>query len=248
MPSSLGKQPMSGFARLLARTKNLMQRMPLLGAVLTKVRRPFRRSFPGSAAYWEARYLRGGTSGAGSYGRLAEFKAEVLNAFVVQHQIESVIEFGCGDGNQLSLAAYPGYIGLDVSKSAVRLCSARFAGDPTKSFYLYDSLCFVDHQGLFLADLAISLDVIYHLIEDDVYEAYIRHLLAAARRFVIIYSSDRNDHSGAPHVRDRRFSVWVRSNCPGWSLIERIPNRFPSMRDSGITSCCEFFIFKRDES
>ena len=34
--------------------------------------------FPGSAEYWENRYAYGGSSGQGSYGRLAKFKAEVV--------------------------------------------------------------------------------------------------------------------------------------------------------------------------
>jgi len=37
------------------------------------------------------------------------------------------------------------------------------AGDPAKSFLLYDGACFTDRAGVFTADLAISLDVIYHL-------------------------------------------------------------------------------------
>ena len=80
-------------------------------------RRP--RHFPGSAAYWESRYAKGGSSGVGSYGRFAEFKAEVLNRFVATHSVQSVIEFGCGDGNQLALASYPWYLGYDVSATAV---------------------------------------------------------------------------------------------------------------------------------
>ena len=90
-----------------------------------------------------------------------------------------MIEFGCGDGHQLSLAEYPGYIGLDVSRSAIGLCQRRFTGDRTKSFFLYDGACFTDRSSLFTADLAISLDVIFHLIEDAVFDTYMTHLFAA---------------------------------------------------------------------
>ncbi len=55
--------------------------------------------------------------------------------------MQAVIELGCGDGNQLPLAAYPQYIGLDVSKTAIELCKIRFACDPGKSFFLYDNSC-----------------------------------------------------------------------------------------------------------
>ena len=90
-----------------------------------------------------------------------------------------MIEFGCGDGNQLSLAEYPSYIGLDVSRTAIGLCQRRFSGDPAKSFFLYDGTCFTDRAGVFAADLALSLDVVYHLTEDAVFETYLRHLFAA---------------------------------------------------------------------
>src|SRR5437899_4317923 len=57
-------------------------------------------------------------SGLGSYDKLAEFKAEVLNGFVKENTIKSVIEYGCGDGNQLKFAEYPSYLGFDVSVKA----------------------------------------------------------------------------------------------------------------------------------
>ena len=90
-----------------------------------------------------------------------------------------MIEFGCGDWNQLSLADYPSYIGLDVSGSPIERCQRRFAADPAKSFFLYDGACFADRAGIFAADLALSLDVIYHLTEDTVLETYLMHLFVA---------------------------------------------------------------------
>jgi hypothetical protein len=66
--------------------------------------------FPGSGKYWDNRYKKCGNSGAGSYGKLAEFKADILNKFISKNNIQSVIEFGCGDGNQLLLANYQCYI------------------------------------------------------------------------------------------------------------------------------------------
>jgi SAM-dependent methyltransferase len=179
-----------------------------------------RLKFTGSADFWEREYARGGTSGSGSYGDLAHGKAEFLNGFVRSNIVKSVIEFGCGDGNQLSLAEYPNYVGLDVSRSAIGRCRSRFTGDPDKSFFLYDSNCFVDNGGLFKADLAISLDVIYHLIEDAVFETYMTHLFDAARRYVVVYSTNGVIRDDAPHVRHRLFSPWVDSNRAAWRLEE----------------------------
>ncbi len=182
-----------------------------------------RIEFHGSALYWERNYARGGTSGPGSYDAPGNAKAEFLNDFVRRQEVRSVIEFGCGDGNQLSLADYPHYIGLDVSRSAIELCECRFCGDPAKSFFLYDGSCFADRAGLFTADLAISLDVIYHLIEDKVFETYMTHLFAAGKRFVIIYATDREISGTAPHVRHRHFTRWVQAHGQGWRLAQVTP-------------------------
>src|ERR1035441_8204170 len=88
-----------------------------------------RRKFTDSARFWEDRYARGGNSGSGSFGALAHGKAAFLNSFVRTHSVQALIWLRCGDGNQLSLADYPSYIGLDVSKMAVMLCQRRFSDD-----------------------------------------------------------------------------------------------------------------------
>lgn len=216
--------------------KDLMR--PLPGARRLSLLRQ-RIGFTGSASYWERNYQRGGTSGGGSYGALARRKADFLNAFVRDHAIKSIIEFGCGDGHQLSLASYPRYIGLDVSRSAIGLCQRRFADDLAKSFFVYDGACFADHGGVFTAELAISLDVIYHLVEDPVFEAYMAHLFAAGRRYVVIYSTDTVMAGTGPHVRHRLISSWIGRNCPGWRLAQtaRGPGSGPG--------CPDFFVYER---
>jgi SAM-dependent methyltransferase len=198
-----------------------------------------RAAFHGSARYWERNYAEGGTSGAGSYDALALGKAAFLNEFVRIHSIGSVIDFGCGDGNQLSLANYPAYIGLDVSRTAIQWCEQRFAADLAKSFFLYDGACFTDRAGVFTADLAISLDVIYHLTEDAVFEAYLTHLFAAAANYVIIYATDGERRGTAPHVRHRHFTPWVQTHYPEWGLLEvtQGPNPGPDRAD--------FFTYQR---
>lgn len=181
-----------------------------------------RLRFHGSAAYWQERYTSGGTSGPGSYGEIARHKAEYLNSFIERRAIRSVIEFGCGDGNQLSLARYPRYLGLDVSPAAVALCLERFSGDPNKSFAVYTPALFSDPARFVQAELSMSLDVIFHLIEDGVFYTYMEQLFAAATRYVVIYSRDDERPRQAGHVRYRRFSDWIASNAAQWHLVESL--------------------------
>lgn len=198
--------------------------------------------FSTSKTYWDWRYRLGGTSGEGSLGPLAEFKAEVLNAFVRDRAVQSVIEFGCGDGRQLGLARYPRYLGHDVSEAAVRMCRRRFANDPSKSFLCFDPAEVPGIAGFLEADLTLSLDVVYHLVEDRVYERYLADLFGASRRFVIIYSSNREEKTSLPHVRHRSVTADAGRRFPEFSLVDTIENRYPE------DSFASFFVFERASS
>lgn len=157
--------------------------------------------FTGSQDYWRGRYRRGGDSGVGSGGAAARHKADVVNAFVSANNIRSIVEFGCGDGRQLELARYPQYHGYDISVDAVDACRRAFSNDASKRFALV-----AEYDGS-RSDLALSLDVLFHLVEDDVYEAYLTRLFDAAERFVVIHSSDvPQETRSLPHVRHRFVS------------------------------------------
>lgn len=99
-----------------------------------------------------------------------------------------MVEFGCGDGNQLALFSFPLYTGLDVSKKAIALCEHRFENDATKSFIHYAGSGFQQKLIKEPAELVISLDVIYHLVEDAVFEAYMNDMFASASKYLIIYA------------------------------------------------------------
>lgn len=214
-----------------------------VGAVVRTTRKKLLRrgEFPGSQQYWIRRYEAGGNSGGGSRGRLAEFKAEVLNQLAKEQNIGTLIEFGCGDGHQLLLARYPSYLGFDVSPRAVSLCQALFAGDKTKSFRL------MSEYGGEIAQLSLSLDVVFHLVEDNLYAAYMERLFDSAERFVIIYSSDTDENLAdqAPHIKHRKFTAWIDRNQPQWRLVRRIPNRFPLGSDGREGSFADFYLYER---
>jgi len=192
--------------------------------------------------YWEQRYANGGNSGTGSYNKLAEFKAGIINDFVKQQNIISVIEFGCGDGNQLSLANYTKYIGLDISETAINKCKQMFKDDNTKSFILYDSN---SKQPDIKADLTLSLDVIFHLVEDRLFHNYMIHLFNCSNKFVIIYSSNFNSPI-ISHEKDRKFTDWINKNEPDWHLLKVINNKYPYILDDpDNTSKSDFYIYSK---
>ena len=193
--------------------------------------------FRGSAAYWENRYQSSGNSGPGSYGFQAEYKAAFINEFVSRNDIRSVLEFGCGDGNQLTLFRFPKYTGLDVSSTAIDKCKLLFNGDPSKQFFVYTGNA---GEVAYRAELVMSLDVIYHLVEDDVFEKYMYDVFAAAEKYVMIYAWDTAGPKTG-HVRHRQFTAWIAEKIPGFKLSE-------TKKNTTSEPVCDFFIYERKTS
>lgn len=177
-----------------------------------------------SAAYWENRYQKGGTSGYGSFGRLAEFKTGVINKFIAEEGIDRIIEFGCGDGNQLSSFKVGNYVGIDISSFAVEKCKKMFYGDKNKIFLTNKEFLL----SPITAELTLSLDVLFHLIEDEEFEKYMFMLFNASTRFCVIYACNEDSvDTDAAHVKRRRFTDWISENIPGWRLKQIIFNEYP---------------------
>ena len=195
-----------------------------------------------SRDYWEHRYKIGGNSGVGSYNNLADFKAKVINNFIINKNIKTVIEWGSGDCNQLALANYKNYIGYDVSKTAIDICKKKFNNDKTKTFIFTDK----NFNNNKKADLSISLDVIYHLVEDNVFSSYMNNLFKSSNRYVCIYSSNV-DKGWAQHVRHRKFSEWIDKYISNnWKLIKFIPNKYPyDPLNTHNTSFSDFYFYEK---
>ena len=178
-----------------------------------------------SAKFWDLHYRAHGTSGPGSRGEAAVIKAREVNRIVEEYDIESVVEFGCGDAYQLQMFSIPTYIGLDVSPTALRMCIEAFGEDVTKTFLHYDQRCWRDNLRIVHADMALSMDVIFHLVEDDVFERYMEDLFSAADRYVLIYATHGPSPVREPRfTRHRAISAWVAAQRPDWQTLERLVN------------------------
>jgi len=204
--------------------------------------------------YWEHRYSNGGLSGDGSTGRLAKFKAEVLNGLVAEFDVTRVLELGCGDGQQLVLATYPEYVGIDISPTAVRLSTAAHASKSTVSFLCMDPTAVIDNLGLLRSDMAMSLDVIYHILDEDDFNAHVDLLFESASKLVVLFASDSETldpkFTARAHIRhwpvrrlvDERFGA-------EWQLARSIPNRYPfDPADGANTSIAHFQVYTKIEA
>lgn len=196
--------------------------------------------FRGSRGYWEDRYRMKGNAGAGSFGASARYKADVLNAFVHGHAVNSVIEFGCGDGSQLALAEYPTYLGFDISSAALARCRQRFCDDAKKRFALLE-----DYDGA-RVDLSLSLDVLYHLIEDETYFDYLDRLFAAAQLYAIVYSTSTTvPVKTLPHVRHRDVEGDIAQRFPMFRRMHDCESKLPPPVQQGRRLATRFLIYER---
>ena len=118
------------------------------------------------------------------------------------------------------------------------MCRARFQHDSTKSFALVSE--YAGHS----AELVLSLDVIFHLVEDGVFHEYMKRLFDSSTRYVIIYSSNREtkDAIVAPHIRHRAFTNWINDQTSGWRLVGHVPNAYPYRGNYETGSFSDFFI------
>lgn len=167
-----------------------------------------------SKEYWENRYSKGGNSGLGSYGSSASLKASVINTIIDKHSIKTINDYGHGDGNNITLLkGYKQYTGYDVSKSAYDICTLKFKDDTSKTFIH-------TKEQFKKADLALSLDVLYHLIEDEVYEDYLTNLFSKTK-YVLIYAQDF-DGDVSLHCKSRKFTTYIKKTFPAFTHIDTI--------------------------
>lgn len=192
------------------------------------------KKFENSQKYWESRYQKGGNSGVGSYDNSAHFKASIINNFVKQNNISYIDELGCGDGNQLTFAKYQNYVGYDVSETILEKVKIKFKDDNSKQFFNISDYSRLNSK----LEAVLSLDVIYHLIEDEIFKAHMERLFDGYK-FVIIFSTNFNDRFyNSGHVKNRKFTDWINKNVSDYKLIEQIDNIDPYSK-------VNFYIFKK---
>lgn len=190
-----------------------------------------------SIGFWDDKYKKGKRVGSGSTGRLAEFKVQTLNKFIQDNNIKSVLDIGCGDGSITNKLIAQNIVGADTSHTIISKCRIE---NPTIEFIMCQDL------GYRKAELCISLDVVYHLVDDEDYVGHLTDLFMRSGRFVIIYSSnvDRNFIEGQ-RIRHRKFTDFVKAKFAGWALDAVIRNLYPITDRKELESFSDFYIFKK---
>ena len=196
-----------------------------------------------SKSYWNNRYKNGGNSGDGSYGYLKDYKLDIINNFIQDKNIDSIIDLGCGDGNQIDGLDINKYYGYDVSETIIKKCKELYKNKSNFKFFISNQ------ENYIKSDLGISLDVIYHLVEDHIYKEYLNNLCEYSNKYIIIYSNNYNANTHDPltnaqyanHVKPRNFTQYINDNFPKWKLDHIIKNKY--FGNNGVWS--DFFIYSK---
>lgn len=198
-------------------------------------------------SYWNARYKDGSAPGAGSRGRLKAFKLDTVQKIVTDYKIGSVVDVGCGDGAQLRELTVGQYRGIDPSEAAIDLAiaSAIDAGKkvPQWMYHVMDEEALAAGR---IADMAVSLDVLFHL-PDAMYEPHLEILFGLAKKYVLIYAPNRcgDKLRLASHMFFREFVKDVKRMF-GVEPILHIANPYPPVPGSSgnDTSYSDFYLFE----
>jgi SAM-dependent methyltransferase len=165
--------------------------------------------------YWDSRYKNGGNSGMGSHDEpCVNFKKVFVNKIIEKYKCKTVIELGCGDGNQLGyFKNYEKYYGHDISPTIIEKNKLIYKGDDTKIFES-DVNKLLNKKY----DLALSLDVTYHLVGDDIFEEYMNNLFSLSD--IICLFTVNTEEVGSPvHVEHRKIKDYITGNFPEYILI-----------------------------
>jgi len=162
-------------------------------------------------AYWDRRFADGIGAGRGSEGEAALAKARYVNELIASEPVETVADWGCGDGGFLGMIRAPHYVGIDVAPSAI--AKAVVTHGHSRSFVLWRPGAPIEVH----ADLALSLDVVFHLVDDVEYRQHLAAVFGSADRLVAFHATNRpNPEGAAPHMRHR---VWIEDVPSGWELV-----------------------------
>ena len=186
--------------------------------------------------YWENRYRNGGNSGEGSYNEYARHKADIVNSLINKLNIKKISDYGCGDGNQISLfEGFKEYHGYDISPYIVGKCTEKYK-NRTDMYFHYDK------NELPKSDLSLSLDVIYHIMDDNVLENYLTFMFNNSDKYVLIFSSnhDDNEENKARDIMVHRIIT---------DIIKRIIKNFELVEviDNNLKTSAKFLLYKRIE-
>ncbi|TMV09060.1 glycosyltransferase [Ruegeria sediminis] len=175
-------------------------------AVFAELRETIRRHHR-NGYFWDYRYRSNPQlgSGVGSRGIYQTIKREVLNRYVVAHNL-SVVDLGCGDLEVCRFLSFRSYLGVDEAPQALEIARQK---RPDWSFQLAP----VDASAGPVADAAICFEVLIHAPSQKAAKALIDTLVSCASQRIVV--------SGYDHPVPKSSIIYFHE--PLHNMLERIP-------------------------
>lgn len=175
------------------------------------------------------------------YRRKKDCLLKALNKAAFDPTKSSVLEIATGTGVYVSLWSHLGIermSGIDISQAATDAVKQRF---PSYSFTKYD----VSEPGLAETvgkdyDLVTAIDVLYHVVDDDKFNAALKNLAQTTRPGGLLVIHERflkNSERTFGYIRWRTLSSYVAAlERAGFEVLLRLPSFFYSVRPYDLKS------------
>jgi 2-polyprenyl-3-methyl-5-hydroxy-6-metoxy-1,4-benzoquinol methylase len=138
--------------------------------------------------FWNSRYRNNPElgSGPGSRGEISFIKKKIINDLISSNEVESVLDYGCGDLFCVNPMATQTYIGVDISDVVLKMNRDKF---PERTFIRPEELT----QRKF--DLVICQDVLIHQDTEDKFFNLFNRCLESANKFFIFSTIRSKKHA-----------------------------------------------------
>jgi len=198
--------------------------------------------------WWNEWYKGGGTSGQGSRGDLLEFKSDYINTYFRQDAIQTVFDYGCGDGWLAGNLECKNYLGMDVSAEAVMMCKKKI-NRPNFYFELVESnlisgnyidLKCVDRFAI-KPEAIICIDMLYHVMDNELVNKIIESIFSSSARMIVLYTIPNTKMHGG-----RTDAINFYNNSETLNRVTKNWRLIGETEPKGI-SAAGFFIWTKDQ-
>jgi 2-polyprenyl-3-methyl-5-hydroxy-6-metoxy-1,4-benzoquinol methylase len=132
---------------------------------------------------WDNRYRQGGISGEGSIGKYREWKWKIIDKYF--DNFDNIIDVGCGNISFWEGRDAKQYIGMDISPTIIEKNRTK---RPHWTF-----LCNPAEKPIHkTADYVICFDLLFHIMDDDIYQEILQNLIEYSNNAILIYTWIRN--------------------------------------------------------
>ena len=129
--------------------------------------------------YWDRRYRRGGTSGAGSVGESRNWKWVLIERYA--GKVDEVVDVGCGDLSFWEGRDCEKYTGIEISEYIVEKNRAQ---RPSWNFVLASA----DKPLDLHAKVVICMDLLFHIPDDRTFSRTLLNLASYSNEWLFIHT------------------------------------------------------------